>query len=200
MAWTAYALGAETPKNIISVAADIISEKLGEFVYDSSANTCTYTFKGVTYTIQATNSTTSSSSQYVLSLNADTGEFCIGCKDALGSGADAKRYISAAIFLLQTESGTEVLAPVDVNISTSQKLYEMFTGSYASTASATNYSTHFVMMPVCTNYFYSSNVGYRYKLVVNMFTTNGASVAAGTTIQVGGQNFLCVAPTLFEKL
>ena len=199
MAWTAYTLGTVTGKNAVATAASIISEKLGEFVYDSSANTCSYTFKGVTYTVPATTSTSSSSNSCILSLNTDTGEFCVSQATALGSGAPIKDYVYAAVFLLQTDVGTEELAPLSQS-SSAYKLATMFTTAMTNSTPAENKTNYFVMMPVCTNYLYSSDAKFNFKLVVNMFTTNNAAVTVGSIIQVGGQSFLCVAPTLFEKL
>ena len=197
MAWKAYALGSGSIDHLAR-CAEIITEELGACTYNASGPNFSYTYDGVTHTV---NCQAGKMASQILFLNDETGEFILSFSDvtSINKSTNIDDFLICAVLLLEKADGTTGLAPL-VNYADTKP------GRYFSIPAldeGSNWKTNIVLVPMLTNGKYSNaadmnNVNFR--PVVNMFTGAISGISVGTTIQVAGQNFLCVAPTMFEKL
>ena len=198
MAWEIHSLGTNSLSELYAGAAEIITEKLGNCVYDSSSNRFTYDYGGQTYYVPAY----SSSTKYddMLFLNTDTGEFCLSFATTASAASNLGGFVHAGIFRLQVDEETTELAPIG-KTSFSKQVYMIFSIGYPQSENTSNFLT---LVPVVTLYQYTDEYNpvsrHQYKIVVNMFTSCVKHIAVGATIQVAGQDFICIAPALFVKM
>ena len=192
MAWKSYALGKVNLATASTAAAEIITEKLGNCVVDTSARTYTYTYGGKTYTGATTSPYPSNTYDYLLCLNDATGEFVVSVATASLTGNTGCYYIAASMLRVKVDKNTEELSPNDLlNMGYEKCINILF--SVNSTAFTT-------LVPAMTVRYYSSNENHYFRPIVDMFVTASSSVVPGQTIEVDGQQFMCVATCLYAKL
>lgn len=197
MAWKSYALGSGSIDHLAR-CAEIITEELGTCTYNSSSRKLSYTYDGVTYEVGCV---AGDINHQILFLNDKTGEFILSYSgnNYLTSSTTINNVLICAILLVERADGTKVLAPMVSYADTKPSRYF----SIPALDEGSNATTDIVLVPMVTNGKYN-NLNYPYpdnfRPVINMFTGAIRGINVGTTIQVAGQNFLCVAPTMFEKL
>lgn len=200
MAWKSYALGLCNADMAAQSSAEIISEQLGECTADTSNDKLNYTYGGVTYTVQYKAGTGSGSYQAVLSLNDETGEFVVAVADGSYGGAYTNFFIIAAILRLELDTGVE-LYPMYGQGSNLSVTFNI-TGDHNGTE--LNTTNRLVLVPALTGPWYPNSTSltkYMWRRIAGMYSSNTNNVVkAGQTIELAGQQFLCVACGLFAKL
>lgn len=197
MAWKCYALGVSSVGSAASAAATIISEQFG--VSCSTSNGAfRYKYNGVSY-IVGYKYGGSTDVNFVLCLNAETGEFVLAPSVDSYEGTNASYFISSAILRVETADGVAMsyMTFPDFPLST---LFNI-TGDNSTYINTTNRITLYPAV-VGPKYPYTLDAGKQmYCPFVDMFASNTNSVIkAGQTIEVDGQQFLCVSCGLFAKL
>ena len=192
MSWKSYALGKVNLATASTAAAEIITEKLGSCVVDTSAKKYTYTYGGKTYTGSTTSAQSSNTYNYIICLNDETGEFVMSVANNAATGNTCNYYVSASMLRVKVDKNTEELAP--------NGLLNMTYGDCFNVVFATNSTSSMTLVPATTVNYYSDNTKYYFKPIVDMFSASFTNVTPGQTIEVDGQQFMCVAACLYAKL
>lgn len=192
MAWKSFHVGTNVhPNTAAASAAPIITEQLGTCSYASEK--LTYTYGGTSYSVQVKSGNSSHKATYILLVNTDTGEFFISASLTSSDSFTFYNYIASAILLVQVEADN-VLVPVTSFAGNYNGLFNV-SGSHAST----NTTNRISLYPAVTSTEFGETNKFRPAPSLYASYMNFA-ITAGQTIEVDGQQFLCVACSLFAKL
>lgn len=194
MPWKTFHLGNNVHANTAAeTAAPIITEHLGECSYASE--NLTYVYGGQTYSVQVKSGNSSQLNTYILALNTDTGEFFVSTSLTSSSSFSFYNYIASAILLVQV-GADNVLVPVTSFAGNYNGLFNV-SGSYTGTG--INTTNRISLYPAVTSTEFGET--NKFRPVPSLYTTYmNFAITAGQTIEVDGQQFLCVACSLFAKL
>lgn len=200
MAWKTYALGEVLASDALTETASILGELFDDCVADTTAYTLTLTVSGNSYTVIFNAKSTVSKYNTGLFVNDATGAFLISAMKTAYPNTTGKTYENIMSSLLEIQTGDEqtTLVPIanyNVNYGTA------FSIPYSASSSGSNNTNFVTLVPLVTQMNYNANVANSlYRPVVGLFASNVGNIAVGTTIEVAGQQFLCVAVGLFAKL
>lgn len=199
MGWKCYANASMPMAQVRTYTAEKLSEIFGSCVAISSGVTLSY--GGNDYYVEISCSTNRTNYVNMLFVNDETGEFIVAWQKTGLTDSDSKRdqFIYGALLKIQTEENKTELIPCVGGETYYARVFGM---EYNSGVSGDYNETSFVTLtPLATGGRYNSTVSHsNFRPIVGMFTSNVSNIPVGATIEVAGQQFLCVSCGMFAKL
>lgn len=202
MAWKSFALGKITMATALPMLVDILNENISGCAAELStaaSDAIDYTYGGTTQTVSARTSSSTSSYDYFVFLNDSTGAFLLSVSTTtsyLNKATTA--HISCMVAELESEDGQTELMCLN---GFSQAYNQVFTLPAAHDPETTNRTNFITLVPLATMVYYNtSDTRCAHRPVAGLFGSSAGAIPAGTTIEVAGQRFLCVAVGMFAKL